>query len=629
MSATTTTTTKVDVFISGAGPVGLFFAYQMAMRGHSIFICDYKPGPTLESRAASLTARSMELFEARGLAGDFIAESFAAKGIRVWRNGKLLGQFDYGGDTAYGQLTIISQSNTESILNRRLEADTDSRVHWETELVSYVQDEEKVVATVLDKKTGEEHKVESTFIVGADGSRSKVRKENEDWTFNGTAEKTQFALADIELSGKGIEEFSERLNLLSRGPDVFGMIRLNPLPHENADDFSTYRIFGNLTEYNPSKAKASNNGEVDHGLVAKEGDTQALTLEFIQSWLDRFTDPFKLNAGKLIWASQFKVNERIVNGYRRSRAFLIGDAAHCHSPAGGLGLSLGLQDADNLVWKISDVLKGITKDPERLLNSYNLERYPLAEATLRATSNSNDASFTRNELVGYVATVAAFAALKVPQVRNFVYERAMQLNICIDPEHSTILGKFDKGLVKPGQFLPNHEPLRKAIFPRATASKANRYIQRQTLRDILVLTEQTAVIYIGTRYSGAASNQDMIEKFWVQTRSLPVKRLVVQSVVNCKLARHPGYIQDDEKEEAEDSFYNEERIDTPLSLTKQIGLLPLLSNMLSAVPNPPGVLLVVRPDFYISQAQIVHNEADLMSSLQYVSDMFVDKASSV
>lgn len=59
-----------------------------------------------------------------------------------------------------------------------------------------------------------------------------------------------------------------------------------------------------------------------------------------------------------------------------------------------------------------------------------LQRYPLAEATLRATSNSNDASFTRNELVGYVATVAAFAALKVPQVRNFVYERAMQVMPC-------------------------------------------------------------------------------------------------------------------------------------------------------------------------------------------------------
>lgn len=109
------------------------------------------------------------------------------------------------------------------------------------------------------------------------------------------------------------------------------MVRLNPLPHENVDDFSTYRVFGNLTAYNPADAKISNNGEVDHGLVAKQGDTQALTLEFIQSWLDRFTDPYKLTAGKLIWASQFKVNERIVNGYRRDRAFLIGGGSGFHA----------------------------------------------------------------------------------------------------------------------------------------------------------------------------------------------------------------------------------------------------------------------------------------------------------
>jgi glutamate dehydrogenase/leucine dehydrogenase len=89
-------TKKFDVFISGAGPVGLFFAYQMAKRGHSIYICDFKAGPTLESRAASVTARTMEIFEARGLAGDFIAESFAAKGIKVWRNGKMVSFYIVG-----------------------------------------------------------------------------------------------------------------------------------------------------------------------------------------------------------------------------------------------------------------------------------------------------------------------------------------------------------------------------------------------------------------------------------------------------------------------------------------------------------------------------------------------------
>lgn len=357
------TVTKVDVFISGAGPVGLFFAYQMAMRGHSIYICDFKNGPTLESRAASVTARSMEIFEARGLAGDFIAESFAAKGIRVWRNGKIvstmmtdcdlslepnplyivqLGQVDYGGDTAYGQLTVISQSNTESILNRRLESDTDSRVHWETELVSYTQDKDKVVSIVLDKKTGEKHQIESTYIVGADGSRSKVRKGNDDWSFDGVADNTKFALADLELRGEGIEEFNDRLNLMSSGPgmwkyafcvtydfvilnfyaDIFGMVRLNPLPHEGVNDFNTFRLFGNLTAYRPSENK--NSKEVTHGFVDKEKDTPTLTLDFIQTWLNKFTGSYKFTAGNLLWVSEFRVNERIVNGYRRDRAFLMG-----------------------------------------------------------------------------------------------------------------------------------------------------------------------------------------------------------------------------------------------------------------------------------------------------------------
>lgn len=621
------TVTKVDVFISGAGPVGLFFAYQMAMRGHSIYICDFKNGPTLESRAASVTARSMEIFEARGLAGDFIAESFAAKGIRVWRNGKILGQVDYGGDTAYGQLTVISQSNTESILNRRLESDTDSRVHWETELVSYTQDKDKVVSIVLDKKTGEKHQIESTYIVGADGSRSKVRKGNDDWSFDGVADNTKFALADLELRGEGIEEFNDRLNLMSSGPDIFGMVRLNPLPHEGVNDFNTFRLFGNLTAYRPSENK--NSKEVTHGFVDKEKDTPTLTLDFIQTWLNKFTGSYKFTAGNLLWVSEFRVNERIVNGYRRDRAFLMGDAAHCHSPAGGFGMSLGLQDADNLAWKMSDALKGVSSDPEKLLDSYNLERFPVAKATIKTTGNANAASFSRSEIAGYVFTIAAFTALKIPQVRTMAFKNAMQLDVALDPKASPILGKFDKGLLKPGQFLPNHDPLRRTIYPNASSSRNRFVVQRQTLRDILVLTDKTTVVFIGTRPPSTVSNQNIIEKLWKETRNLPVKRIIIQSTWNSRLALHPSFILEEEKSIAEESFYNEERIDSPLSLTNQIGLLPFLSPKLTTERNPPGILLVVRPDYYISQAQLIHDEKELMSSLAYVQDMFVKNEGTV
>jgi 2-polyprenyl-6-methoxyphenol hydroxylase-like FAD-dependent oxidoreductase len=81
------TAIKVDVLVSGAGPVGLFFAYQMAKRGHSIYCVDSKSGPTEKSRAILITSRSMEILEARGFAAEVISESFVSSGIRMFRNG--------------------------------------------------------------------------------------------------------------------------------------------------------------------------------------------------------------------------------------------------------------------------------------------------------------------------------------------------------------------------------------------------------------------------------------------------------------------------------------------------------------------------------------------------------------
>lgn len=83
-------TIQVDIFISGAGPVGLFFAYQMAKRGHSVYICDPKPGPTAQSRAILITSRTMEILEARGLADEVLSEAFISSGIRLFRQGQIV-----------------------------------------------------------------------------------------------------------------------------------------------------------------------------------------------------------------------------------------------------------------------------------------------------------------------------------------------------------------------------------------------------------------------------------------------------------------------------------------------------------------------------------------------------------
>ncbi len=100
------------------------------------------------------------------------------------------------------------------------------------------------------------------------------------------------------------------------------MVRLNPLPHEGVEDFHTFRIFGNLTSMErPAKSNAE---EVNHGFVDKDKDTPTLTQGYIQTWLEKFTSPYKLTVNKVLWVSEFRVNERIVNGYRRERAFLVG-----------------------------------------------------------------------------------------------------------------------------------------------------------------------------------------------------------------------------------------------------------------------------------------------------------------
>lgn len=109
-------------------------------------------------------------------------------------------------------MTIVMQSKTEEILTRHIKDETDCTVHWSTEFVSYTQDDEKVVSVVLDKTTGQEHKIESRFIVGADGSHSRVRKGNPEFTYEGIAVTTKFFLADLSIHGENIESMMDRMN---------------------------------------------------------------------------------------------------------------------------------------------------------------------------------------------------------------------------------------------------------------------------------------------------------------------------------------------------------------------------------------------------------------------------------
>ncbi|KAG0766766.1 hypothetical protein G6F24_003344 [Rhizopus arrhizus] len=591
--------TQVDVLVSGAGPVGLYFSYLMALRGHSVYCLDPKIGPTDQSRALLVTSRTMEILEGKGLAGEFLADGFISSGIRVFR------------DTLFPHMTAVMQSRTEYILTDHLEKSTSCQVHWENELISYTQDDEKVISIVLDKKTGQEHKVQSRYIIGADGSHSRVRKGCPDFTYEGVAIDTKFFLADLTIEGENIKNMRDRMNMFVTHLGFMGMVPINPCSKEKEKEH-VFRVFANLEAYQRSETNQNNS---THGLTKKN---EAPTLEFIQSFIDKATAPLKFETKDLIWSSYFKINERMANNYRHKRAFLMGDAAHCHSPAGGQGMNLGLQDADNLAWKLSDVLNGYAVHPDELLDSYHAERYPHASATIKTTGNATQTGLSEGYIMKTIRETAIQAAFVIPQIREYAFKNTMQLYVTIDASTSKILGTSDKGLIKPGYFLPDTEPLRQHKFGKRLG-----IIPRLNLRETLIQNDKFAVIFIGTCYSGANPNKDLMAAFWKYARSYPVKRIVVESSWHVHFNHYPDFVLQQEEHDAQSSFYSEERLDSTLSLTSRSGLLSYFPKYLSG-PTPSAVLFV-RPDLYVAQSKIVYNKDDLKAAMEYLNVIYVNK----
>ncbi|CAO3648268.1 unnamed protein product [Mucor fragilis] len=608
---------KVDVLVSGAGPTGLFFAYQMAQRDHSVFIVDPKLGPTDQSRALLITSRSMEILESKGLAADILREAFAYSGMRMFKNGAIVAQVDACGDTPFAHSTVLMQGKTEQVFANRLSEDTDCKMHWGTELVSYTQDEHGVKSIVRDIHTNQEQLVESTYIVGADGCHSRVRKGNPDWTYDGVAIQTKFVLADLTLRGADgvdIKYLKDRMNIFLSGINMLGVIHIKPL-HSIDDDSHVFRVFGNLEGYQISNGDRD---KVSHG-IDKSSEAPP-TLEFIEEWINKTAAPTKFVASNLIWASYYRVNERIANGFRKGRAFVTGDAAHCHSPTGGQGMNLGLQDAHNLAWKMSDVLRGVASDPEKLLDSYNEEREPIAKATIEGTSASTKISVTGNFVLASIRNLMASAAFKIPQLKEMVFKKTMQLFLTIHVNVSSIMTETsDKGLIEAGHFLPETATMRKSFI---ISSKRTRYIQRYSLREILIDNQEFTVIFIASCLASTKPNVDLIEKFWKDTRSKPVRRLVIQSTHHSKTAgKLPDYITEEEASTAEDAFYSEENSNLPNSVSNRIGLYPLLTSYFAG-QQPASVMLFVRPDLYVSHAKLVANESELKSALKFLSTIY-------
>ncbi|KAG2222427.1 hypothetical protein INT45_009439 [Circinella minor] len=588
----------VDVFISGAGPVGLFFAYQMIKLGHSIYICDPKKGPTTQSRAVLLTPRTMEVMENHNLAHHFLKEAIVLQGVQLHVQGSKVGTIDVTGDTSFPQMTCISQEITEAVLIRLV---GDSRITWHTKLVNYSQNEDHIEAIVKHTETDIETRVNAKYIIGADGSHSTVRKKTEDWKFIGYSMATRFGMGDVAIGGEDVEKIlTTRANGFLHSDGMCGVI---PIGKRNGKIY--FRVVGNLGPY-----KVDEGDRVTHGIVQEE---QQFTLEQIQELLNKRLHNLNVVAQDPIWLTEFRINERMADGFRRKRAILIGDAAHCHSPVGGQGLNLGFQDADNLAWKLSTVLKGLSSDDEKLLDSYNTEREPIVAETLEATGSSTRFALTKGPILatlGYVLSgVLSFDMIKSP-----VITAMMQIHVQLPNESPLLQTKNPKSdLIEPGKFMHETAPLRNRVMTNK--------LERCTLHQILATdtTTQHAILWVSSRPSRFSSHS-LTSEFWAKffdskVSSPAIRPIIIESTWHVHECKPPDYVKEEQQTIAECAFWSEDHWDTEDSISKRVGL---ASHMYDK-PEPPAAIVIVRPDLYIAYSNLILATQDIDHAFRFLA----------
>ena len=375
-------------------------ANQLARRGVRATIIDRHSGPAQQTRAMAVQARTLEIYASMGIVDQALALGTRATGANMWANGRWTARIPLGdigrSMSPFPFVLMLGQDDNERIMGEKLR-DYGMAVQWNTELTALKQHPDRVEVT-LKQPDGTMHNVRAAWVSGCDGARSAVR-ELSGITFPGAPYEHVFFVADTEATGSmkqgelNVYLWRDGFHLFfpMRGRDRWRVIGILPRSMRDRDDLAFDELIPDLRQ------------EAGSSLVFKECS----------------------------WFSTYRIHHRAAERFRDRRCFLLGDAAHVHSPMGAQGMNTGLQDAYNLAWKLALVVKG--RADAALLDTYEEERMPVAQRLLRTTDRAFQLVVSEGWLAGLfrtriIAKVAA-RAMTLQRVRELAFRTISQIGI--------------------------------------------------------------------------------------------------------------------------------------------------------------------------------------------------------
>lgn len=368
---------NVDVVVVGAGPSGLAAASTLRQAGVDVLVLEKSAEGAGTSRAAVVHARTLEVLEQLDVSRRMVAEGCVVPIFTVRSGARVLLQVDFADlPTAYPYTLMLPQSRTEAILAERL-----AQLGGEVQrpyVVTGVTGGPGGAAVAVTGPDGRSQTVHARYVVGADGMHSAVR-DAAGIGFTGGRYEQSFVLADVRMDWP----LSAREVQLYFSPA--GLVVVAPLPDGH------HRVVATMDEAPEHIAGA---------------DVQAL--------LDARTS-VRAPVHEVAWASRFRVHHRVADAYRRGSIFVVGDAAHVHSPAGGQGMNIGIQDAVDLG---TALVGALARGADAALDGYEARRRPVAQRVVALTDRTTRAA-TASGVVERTARDAALSLVgRIPAVRH-------------------------------------------------------------------------------------------------------------------------------------------------------------------------------------------------------------------